>query len=334
MKSFATTALIIAALASGCGERADEQVYDTENNPRGFPNQAVVVLEQIESGKLPTYDLITQAFDDLYTNHPELLDNSNWRDVIKRLGGEFERRADDFAGRGIEYFNQAAGYYILAAFARPDRTDLVEKSRLFDGWSAAMRNLNAVPSGSDSLNTLAGITGVTRELMLGDSLQQVFARRYVIDSYLEPVATDSAVSALPKPDQAFLAWLGLAGLDQYEPKLAFIDPPIHLISARLAPVRPNLRLEVYFQTTDSISSDWRIALLGADSRGDTIMIQPDPPVSEWAPGDVHIVSREIKYIDDAGLSLGLFLDDEEKRRWCRSPEGDGPVGIIQAPPTP
>lgn len=335
MKRISITILIFAAAFAGCGEQADEQVYDRENNPQGFPNQAVVLLEQIESGKLATFDLITQSFNDLYTNHPELLDNTHWREVITRLGGEFETRADEFAARGIEYYTQAAGYYTLAAFARPDDKAVLEKSRLFEGWTDAMRSLASNPLRRGAQQTLTGITQVTRELMLGDNRQQEFARQYVIDSYLQPLVRDSGAAHLPTADQAFLSWLGLARLTRYEPLVVFSQPPVQLIAARTSLARPNLRLEFYFMATDSLESDWQLALLGANPHADTIFVAPQPPTSEWRPDAVQVVTQQVNYIHpDDGVALGLFLKEDGTYRWSSTEDATGPVHVIDAPPAP
>lgn len=335
MKRISIIIIAFAATFAGCGEQANEQVYDRENNPHGFPNQAVVLLEQVESGKLATFDLIAQSFNDLYTNHPELLDNTHWREVITRLGGEFETRADEFAARGIDYYAQAGGYYTLAAFARPDDKALLEKSRLFEGWTDALRSLTSNPLRRDTSQTLTGITQVTRELMLGDSRQQEFARQYVIDNYLQPLVRDSGVAHLPTADQAFLSWLGMARLTRYEPLVVFSQPPVQLITARTSLDRPNLRLELYLMATDSLESDWQLALLGVNPDADTIFVAPQPPTSEWRPDAVQVVTQQVNYVHpDNGVALGLFLGKDGTYRWSSAEGKSGPIHIIDAPPTP
>jgi hypothetical protein len=335
MRHIILTALLLTTVAVGCGERADEAVYDTENNPHGFPKRAVVLLEQVESGKLATFDLITQAFDELYTKHPELLDNAHWRKVIKRLGREFETRAEEFAGRGIEYYSQAAGYYTLAAFARPEREALTKKSLLFEGWTRALRNVRTEHVGPKFARNLSAMTQITRQLMLGDSLQQAFAREYIIDSYLEPLVEDSGVAGLPPADLAFMDWLGLAELNDYEPRVEFTEPPIHLVAARTAMLRPNLRLELYFVANDSIPNDWHVTLVGADADGDSVVIEPQPPVSAWKPGEVQVVTRTLSHIDRVeGLALGLSSTEGDQRRWSKTANATGPVHIVDAPASP
>ncbi len=335
MKRIGISILAFAVLIAGCGDRTDEHVYDTENNPHGFPNRAVALLEQIETGRLATFDMITEGFDDLYTNHTELLDNEHWREVIKRLGRRFESRADEFVGRGIEYYSQAAGFYTLAAFAQPNNEALTHKSRLFEGWTAALRRVGSDQFGQGQPRTLTIMTRITRELMFGDSLQQEFARQYVIDGYLQPLVRDSGAAHLPTADQALLEWMGLAKLTRYDPQVEFAEPPLHLVTARTAPARLNLRLELYFKATDSVDADWRLALNGSDPDTDTVIIEPHPPTSEWRPDEVQIVTRMIDSIDpDSGLRLGLFLLEDGEHRWSDADGNAGPVHIIDAPPAP
>lgn len=127
------TALVIC-LAS-CAYDGESPAYDTEDNPKGFPQQAVALLSDIESGRLASLDSLTGRFSTLYTADPLLLDNEDWREVIQRLGHRLAYKAEQaLANHGDS--TTAATYYYIAAMAEPDSEEF---SRRRDQLSTYLR---------------------------------------------------------------------------------------------------------------------------------------------------------------------------------------------------
>ena len=115
-------ALVLALLVAGCGYNPEDPVYDTAGNPQGFPDLALRMVEDVEAGRLTTYEVITDRFADLYTQHSELLDNDAWKEVIDRLGLKFRYRADLAMQKGMVGYSEAAAGYMLASFALPEES--------------------------------------------------------------------------------------------------------------------------------------------------------------------------------------------------------------------
>ena len=91
---FLSIALLTGIVASGCSSSDDGPVYDTRTNPYQLPEMAVNLLDSLEHDQLVGLDAVTTAFGDLYSEHSELLDRTDWKKVIEKLGGMFKRKAD------------------------------------------------------------------------------------------------------------------------------------------------------------------------------------------------------------------------------------------------
>ncbi|MCK4632869.1 MAG: hypothetical protein KAT79_06325, partial [candidate division Zixibacteria bacterium] len=104
---------LLLALVAACGSNGSgDTSYNTKTNPRNFPQLAIDLLDNIESGKLADYDAIVGAFGELYIDHSDLLDNTAWQSVVNQLGHHFRQRADSLAGEGVGHYSTAAGMYI------------------------------------------------------------------------------------------------------------------------------------------------------------------------------------------------------------------------------
>src|SRR3972149_2532481 len=130
--------LFLAALMlTGCGRDSDEPVYDTANNPDHYPDRAVALLDSITEDHLTTFEEISDRFAQLYTDHPNLLGNEPWRLLIERLGSEFYRKGTSALDAGLDGCNRAAGYFALAALARPADPAIQDQHALFACWTEA-----------------------------------------------------------------------------------------------------------------------------------------------------------------------------------------------------
>lgn len=304
LKKIVIIGLLIGALGCG-GDKAQPPVYDTTANPHGFPGQACSLLDRIDAGQLATYDLITDAFRQLYTDHPELLDNSSWRTIIDRLGPIFLARADELADRGVGRYGQAAGFYTLASFAQPENQTARNKQILFAAWTEGLADLAGTSRAYDDIHSLSGAVALARHFLLGEDSQQEFARKFLMDGYLGPLIDSlppgHVENSLSVHDRAFLNAIGMAPLPSGKSLIEYSEPEVNLISASLIPLGSgNLRLELYLAARKPIDCDWMIALDGAKS--DTF--SPPIPTSTWAEGTAVLVGRTINYLDpDTGLSL-------------------------------
>ena len=312
MRKLALAILLLTAI--GCGQKSDSEapLYDTQSNPQSFPQQACDVLNQIEAGQLATYDMITDAFNQLYTAHPELLDNTTWRQIIDGLGPRFFRKAQTLVESGVSNFTQAAGFYTLASFAQPSNVQAAQMSHLFEAWTTGIEELSLQGLTRETLQTLAGAVSITRHFVLGDSLQQEFARQYLLKGLLQ--ARLDAVSgqadslkSLTLPDRAFLASLGMIDRPAVEPIAAFEEPPLQVMTSRCYMARSgNLELELYCLASAAISDSCRLVLKGADRDGGLVFVVPEPPFSAWKTNAITIIRHQISFFDtEHGLWIGL-----------------------------
>ena len=249
-------------LSAGCGYNPDKPVYDTAKNPYKFPQDALDLINDIEAGKLMTYESVADRFEALYGKDMSLLDNHEWAEVVSKLGSKFRVWADSLANEGLSKYYQAAGLYALASFARPEDRRTMDDKELFETWR------DAVDSGSpaalfldpETVPTLEERIEIAKEFLLSDSLHRAFAIKYVIGPMFVSEGTDwlrpQALQQLRAADQAFLDYAGLAQFSFESPLVRFDSGKIDLIDCIMTPVDSfHYRVEAYFIPRDSITQD-------------------------------------------------------------------------------
>ncbi|MCB2231641.1 hypothetical protein KQH82_13055 [bacterium] len=255
-------ALVILALF-GCGYNPDKPVYDTLENPKNFPQEALDLLDDIEAKKLMDYESVEKRFESLYESHFGLLDNEDWGDVIVKLGTKFRVWADSMAAEGIPKFYQAGGLYALASFARPDDFRVRDKKELFDTWRAAVESgppasLFVDPSTVPTLNERIDLA---KSFVLADSLHRAFAEQHLLPPLFVSEGTNwlrvQAVQQLRAADQAFLDHAGLVDFAFESPLTSFDSGKVELIDCMMTPIEgaDQYRIEAYFIPRDSIEED-------------------------------------------------------------------------------
>lgn len=312
-KSWVTAFLCMigTCLLMGCGAEEEAAVYDTTVNPHGFPAPACDMLDAIEAGRLATYDLITEALGRLYLENQELLENQHWQEVIKRLGRKFHSKADRFSEQGVRFYSQAAGFYILAAFANPNDAQLSEKAQLFTAWKETVEKIdyNYVPLPTS--DELTDRLDFLRCFVLADSLRRRFAEEYLVHQLLDSMASSQVTtdrSSLSRADEALLAYVGITDSTSLEPLTKRDIPPVYLLAQRLVAVgQQRVRAELYFTATEEINEDFRVAL-AVDSVSGSSSDQPSAnpvyrhfnpihPTSSWSPGKIQVAATVLAFGD-------------------------------------
>jgi len=265
--------LAVLNLPIGCGKAHEEPVYDTAANPYGFPNDACELIDAVVAGRLATYDVITESFGRLYLEHNELLENRHWQEVIQRLGGSLQHRADSLTELGVGHYGQAAGFYMLAAFAQPDKSALSEKAKLLSAWKEMMKGLADDYRTSPNSPQLADRLDFLRHFVLGDSVEKVFADRYLVHQLLDSAMSGPSArhdtEELTTADRALLSSLGL-GDDQFQPIATWPDGGVALIAYKFIPVGPNrFRAEFYFDGEPERVAGLVVALQFETAKGDS-----------------------------------------------------------------
>jgi hypothetical protein len=269
--------IALLALVAGCGHDPNTSVYDTIGNPEGFPPQALRVIDAIDKGQLASYQAITDAFGELYSTRPDLLDNSQWEKIVTLLGVKFRLRADTLAARGTAYFEDAAKMYTLAAFARPQDEKIQARKQLFEVWDRAVNDsvINASTGVTPGLSGLDGQLAMLKYFLYGDSLQQAFAKDYLwpqalsldsVDAALKP----SAVRPLSPIDRCFLSVVGFRHFMPETRLTSFAEPQIDLVAARVARRTGNwYDAELYFVPREDLARDYIVAfrVTQSDSTG-------------------------------------------------------------------
>lgn len=260
--------VFILVILGGCGQDPSKSVYDTKTNPEGYPARACLMLEQIESGELATYDDITTNFGQLYTSFPELLDNLQWQQLIEKLGVKFRYRADQLVDSGVVWYREASKLYTLAAFARPLDERLQHRNSMFATYEKAVQD-SVIPPNFDPVTVPIEVPDqlrILRYFMLDDSIHQQFAGEFLVPRILNRHAAEAAMKVvgpeqLPVIDKCFLTTLGFKYRGPGQPMASFAEPAIDLMSCQIAR-QPNgwYHAELYFVPRESLKVDYTIAL--------------------------------------------------------------------------
>jgi hypothetical protein len=343
MKQMSFVLVIVSLIAIGCGTSPDKPSYDTKQNPLFFPSTALTLIDRIESGTLLSLDSITTAFASLYTEHPDLLDNENWRGVVSALGSKFRYHGDQLADRGFEHYNTAYGQFLLAAFARPEDPLVQSSATLFAVWPQAIAD-SIFPPLPDSLwletQDLGQRIAILKYFIFGDSVKRAFAREYLVrpmmTHYLhrDTVAAE-VLTSLPTPDRAFLASLNLVSFTDIRPLAVFDEPEIELLAYQLVRLDSSYyRAEVYFRPKTKLPDNIKVALwinpedsttnpTGKDASFVPFNFSPDVPSEKWSKGKVVSVANRFGYPGSiAKISLGLYQEDDNQTRYL-SLSGNG-----------
>lgn len=336
--------LAVALVVASCGYNPDTPVYDTAQNPKNFPPQAVRLLEDIEAQKLMDFESVALRFEQLYGDHIELLDNHDWADVVLKLGTKFRSWADSLVKEGIPKYYQAGGLYALASFARPDDSRVREQKELLETWREAVEtgppaSLFADPT---TAPTLAERIELAKSFVLADSLHRAFAREYLTKPLFSSVEVEwlrpQALQQLRAADQAFLEHAGLARFEFESPLATFDSGRVELIDCLMTPVDSNqYRIEAYFIARDSIKED--LGVLFRIESPEATPYTVEHGGRSWAPYDFGMlapsntwpvnsvaVAVQVVYYDGSAVPtlIGLMALDSQRPRviGVDSPRGD------------
>ncbi len=344
-KAFLVLGLIILSgwLSCGRSSHSEERVYDTQQNPYNFPAQACSLLDSLENRELTGYDAITAAFSSLYENHVELLDDKQWHDIIRRLGGKFARLAQEEVEGGILHFSRAAGYYRLASFAKPDDERLAHLRDMFSCWSKALDKthldsaaLAAILSEND--NFAARLEIVKNCLFVEDGCEEL------VHEYLLPELFPSKnfpSGTLSFTDSLLASAVGILDTPTTLPHgYSFADSAVELVSYQVLPLSDTLyRAEVYFFVHKTPVADYTIALRGIINYTDTLSHQertfvlpldlsPEPPTSRWRKGTIV---AEGKFFTlpalPQQLAVGLYVTEGKGKKFA-SIAGSGDTTLV------
>jgi len=316
--------LLTALLFSGCGYSPDKPVYDTAGNPDDFPKLALQLLDRIEDDQLASFESISEAFGQLYTEHSDLLDNDAWKSVIDRLGARFACKGDQTLEGGLDSYTQTAGYYVLAAFARPKDQEIGKRGRLFSTWLEMAADSGAAAL-IDSLSSDAPVSRrlrLIKRFALADSLHMEFARQYLSNELFGAGfggITPSQRDELTKQEKALAAHLGLVEITHDSKLVSFDNGTIDLVCTDISPVDPNVYLAVfYFYPHTNPGRDYtvlfRINTVDSSLRtsADPLRFvpfdfEPETPTSQWEKGQLAVAYRTIQFLGPIReISIGLM----------------------------
>jgi len=297
--------LVMVLCLIGCGHNPDEPVYDTANNPDGFPETAVALLQGVEDGRLKDYQAISETFADLYTENTDLLDDKKWSAVVKRLGVKFRFKADSLSEQGMTFYAEAAGMYKLAASANPDNRRSAQQAELFGTWLTLERNVyvDLTPIKDTSVTDLKAILDAARHFALGNKSHHQFFEEYLVRPLRRRLDNASKLTVenfdkLPPADQLLARLLSFDTRPTDTKLVAFTDPAVELAGFRLTQLDPNVFfIEAYLVPLETI--DFDMALTVRLNVQDTTMpkvsfaqanMNPATPPKEWVPGKLAAFS--------------------------------------------
>jgi hypothetical protein len=328
---------VIALLVSACGYNPEEPLYDTQANPSGFPQQALRMISLVETDSLRTVERANIEFGELYVKHPALLDDSDWRTIISRMGSRFTLRAEQELKNGLPGFESAANYYTLAAFARPEDKAAQRMARLLEPWLRAKlsghisSDLESPPRNSQQLHQQLESF---RFFVFGDSLSQMFAREMLQPEVVKLINRSRDLvrtmqDNLSLADRCLLASMGVIATPP-NTQAVFADPDIALLTHRLTRVGDGgLRLELYLLPRTAVAEDFTVAVnarLPTDPEaanpterpGASFDFRPSPSTSSWAKGELVALGQMLPVTGIAdSLWVGLYYDSDQGRRWAK-----------------
>ena len=338
--------LLVCMFLAGCSQTQDQIVYDTANNPDNFPDQAVVLLDSIDSENLTTFEEISDRFGQLYTNHPVLLGDDTWRLVVSRLGLWFHRKGEQLISEGLSGYNGVAGYLALAALARPSDSIIQDNHAIFACWAeaAAKRETAALMDSLTLDSFVAPRLRFVRHFILADSLHQQFAREYLFpelfDGTSKSLTSDEATS-LTRAETAMACYLGLIQHDPEDRIIGFSDPAVDLTYIDITPLEEHLYLaELYFYPRELIESDLTVALrlftpdrdisaVSESLRFTPFDFQPEAPTSKWEEGKVALAFRTLRFVGEVTEgSVGLADKNVFPVRYLEPTEGEGRLHLL------
>lgn len=324
----AAIGLLLWLSLAACSADHDKPVYDTAANPEDFPQPALELINDIETGTLNDYESVVDRFATLYAEHLDLVDNQTWRDIITEFGYKFEKRADSLVVLGLPHYYRAGGLYALAAFARPEDSKLLTLKEQFEGWRVMVDN-NYVPAPflSDTLEpTFEEKIELFRRFYLADSVFQEFADAMLIPKVAN--ASGSFTSAeIPPHDRVFLQYAGLLDGLPDSSIMKFSDPQISLVDLAVIQMQPNrYRVEAYFVSHEPIGADYAIAFrvavpdssLYTEKFGEQHYLPfdflPLKKTSQWKPGELQAAVQAI-YVDrpPAEMLVGMYRPKTEPK---------------------
>lgn len=341
---------VLLLIVIGCGYNPEEAVYDTKANPNEYPGAALAVLDGIENGKLESMDAIAGAFGDLYSSHPDLLDNDDWNDVIKRLGSKFRLIADRHAGQGLPGYTRAAEYYQLAAFARPEERKLQSQAALFGVWLTAVNGEDRdLASGIlDEVLTLPKLLAVTRRFVLSDTLDRQFFELHLREPLRQKVIqhhllNDGALADMDAADRALVIMAGLADARLTSKVARFMEPAVDLAAYRLKNLDSLMVFEMYFVPRESVTTEIVTIsrmLSPVAGRPAPIEIQVENhlkhrrgvTVGRWRLDEITAVLDTVSSaLEDSWPSVGLAVRSADGWSWLTLKEKGGQMLRLEPP---
>jgi len=334
---------IVFLIVSGCGFNTDEPVYDTASNPDGFPPMALTMLEDIQSGQLRGFDAIAGAFGDLYTEHTDLLDSQPWRLVIDRLGSKFSYTADSLRELGIASYREAAEYYQLASFARPQDKQLYERALTFETWRNAFDNaaINLASIVGDGDPQLVEYLAVARYFLFGGESHREFYEANLRLPFRERLKatnqlTSDKLADLDPADRCLVSYLNLTK-EPVEFNLAsYEDPSIDLAACRVTQIdSTSFIAEAYIRPREAVSGDFTVALRMSVPDSITtaenlsfnrsqLQLRPEEPTSEWKAGSILAAARQFDYpVVPCSLQVSMIDRSEGRAKYLELADGGG-----------
>ena len=314
----------------GCGYDPQDPAYDTASNPDSYPEAALELLNDIDSGLLFGADNIGGRFAELYTSHSNLLDNIAWKKVIERLGFKFSYIADTLAGSGPSAYSMAAGYYNLASFAIPDDGKAADNSDMFRCWTEVLAGSKNLKWPEIDKTSISEQLAFVRQFWTLDDRRRRFARTYLLPHLLDGINESNSLSpddlsALDPVEIAFASMLGLASIESITP-LAKFDAGIQLLAARVISNDSSNLVECYFILSDEVTENYSISIRVGSIQSERerliedlafIPYRFDPlsPSSEWKMGKVYAAYFRFDSNEKISkVAIGLFVTDSDPMR--------------------
>ncbi len=339
--------LLVAVLGCtlvGCGYDPDSSVYDATGNPENFPDRAVKLVDDIQTGRLTDYDSVMAVFGGLYTSHAELLDDIRWTRVIERLGVKFRMIAERCADAGLQEYDRAAKFYKLASLARPRDDRLQYLSALYAVWEEALTDsmISPVFNPDSSQLELPRRISLLKYFLLGDTLHQRFAQDHLLPELLGSLSLEESMSAsathnFSAADKAFVVSQGITHEPIHEKLASFTEPAIDLVAAQIVP-HPGgwYAAELYFMPIDSLTANYTVALRFAsadtatapsvDNHLLTFDFHPPNPTSTWHVGRIAAVYRRLVYHGlPTEVSVGLYATRSDSVQFVRVRDSGEPL---------